>query len=86
MNDNKKPNYYIYTHTLVNMYICTIVRTRTCYYTTIACGNFEKVKGSEKKKQVSSHGHRSGSLRNAQVSVFEDRVNKSVKGGVLRNT
>ena len=33
------------------MYIFTIVRTRTCYCTTITCGNFKKVKGWERKNR-----------------------------------
>jgi hypothetical protein len=31
-----------HTHTIVNVYIFTFFRTRTCYYTTCECGNFEK--------------------------------------------
>jgi hypothetical protein len=44
---------HTHTHTLVNhsMYIFTIVRTRTCYCTTITCGNFKKVKGWERKNR-----------------------------------
>jgi hypothetical protein len=57
-----------HTHTLVNMDIFTIVRTRTCYWSTSTCGNFEKKYKDEKIKNrpchrpggLRSHSHRSG--------------------------
>jgi hypothetical protein len=58
---------YIPHHPQVNMYIFTIVRTRTCYYTTIACGKviLKKSKRMRKEKtdrdpdlEVSGHDHR----------------------------
>jgi hypothetical protein len=58
---------YIPHHPQVNMYIFTIVRTRTCYYTTIACGKviLKKSKRMRKEKtdrdpdlEVSDHDHR----------------------------